>query len=87
MNCCLEADRFVSQAAACAGDTLVLTFSATRRAFGHCALQITCLHVCRRGELTEHTEELSDREADPEGQLKQRLFIMVVNKFTSVRPD
>ena len=69
------------------GDVLVLPFSADVRAFGCRALQLACLRVRRRSELTEHTEELFDRGTNPEGQLEQRLFIMVVNKFTSVRTD
>ena len=39
----------------------------------------------RRGELAEHAEEFFNRKANPKRQLKQRLFIMVIDELTSIR--
>ena len=80
---CLEADKLFCKRLPRLGDALVLTRCATRRACGCWALR----HIRRRGKLTEHTEELSYREADPEGQLEKWLLIMVVDKFASVRTN
>ena len=65
----------------------ILALAFAGRGLDDWALLLACLLIGWRGKLAEHVKELFDREANPEGQFKQRLLVMIIDEFTSVRTD
>ena len=54
------------------------------RSLGDWTQRPICLLVCWGGNLAQRTEELFYREANPKGQFKQRLFVMVIDEFATI---
>ena len=65
----------------------VLALAFAGRGLDDWTLLLACLPVGRRGKLAEHVKKLFDREANPKGQFEQRLLVMIIDEFTSVRTD
>ena len=66
------------------GDVQIFALFFRARSLGDWAQRPICLLVCWGGNLAQRTEELFDREANPKGQLKQRLFVMVIDEFATI---